>query len=221
MEADNRPAQRSVRVNRLRATLAQAQASLSADGITARLAREAYAEAPADTPDALVLEGPALESSAAFREGFVTPQSRGSQLVAAIAAGAFEPGAGRGPGNAADLCAAPGGKTSQLALLLPGWRLLAVDDEPRRVAALRANLDRLGADDVEIWSATCWRWEETRPSAGVTTSSCSTRPAPVWARSPRDRTCAGGGGPAMCVDWPPCSAICWGPPRRWSRPAGR
>ncbi len=150
MEADNRPAQRCVRVNRLRATVAQAQASLAADGITARLAREAYAEAPADTPDALVLEGPALESSVAFREGFVTPQSRGSQLVAAIAAGAFEPGTGSGPGNAADLCAAPGGKTSQLALLLPGWRLLAVDDEPRRVAALRANLSRLGADGAEV-----------------------------------------------------------------------
>ncbi len=150
MEADNRPAQRCVRVNRLRATVAQAQASLSADGITSRLARQAYAEAPADTPDALLLEGPALESSAAFREGLVTPQSRGSQLAAAIAAGAFEPAAGRGPGRAADLCAAPGGKTSQLAQLLSGWRLLAADDEPRRVAALRANLNRLGADDVEV-----------------------------------------------------------------------
>ena len=95
MEADNRPAQRCVRVNRLRATAVQAQASLSADGIAARPAREAYAEAPDDTPDALLLEGPALESSAAFREGFVTPQSRGSQLAAAIAAGAFEAGAGR------------------------------------------------------------------------------------------------------------------------------
>ena len=66
MEADNRPAQRCVRVNRLRATVAQAQASLAADGITARLAREAYAEAPADTPDALVLEGPALSRARPF-----------------------------------------------------------------------------------------------------------------------------------------------------------
>lgn len=150
MEADNRPAERCVRVNRLRATIAQAQASLSGDGITARLAREAYAEVAPDTPDALLLEGPALESSAAFREGLVMPQSRGSQLAAAIAAGALEPGARRGPARAADLCAAPGGKTSQLAALLAGWRLLAVDDEPRRVAALRANLTRLGAADIEV-----------------------------------------------------------------------
>ena len=148
MAADNRPAQRCVRVNRLRATPAQARASLAGDGIAARAAGDARGEVSPDTPDALLLEGPPLETSSAFGEGLVTPQSRGSQLAAAIAAGALEQAAGRG--RAADLCAAPGGKTSQLAALLAGWRLLAVDDEPGRVAALRANLARLGAIDVEV-----------------------------------------------------------------------
>ena len=166
MAADNRPAQRCVRVNRLRATVAQAQASLSADGIIARLAREAYAEAPADTPDALLLEGPALESSAAFREGFVTPQSRGSQLVAAIAAGAFEPGAGRARGRRRPL---RGARWQDLAArpAAAGLALLAVDDEPRRVAALRANLDRLGADDVAVWERDVLALGETRPSGAL------------------------------------------------------
>ncbi len=148
MAADNLPAQRCVRLNRLRATPAQAQASLARDGIVARAVPGTSVDGSSDTPDALLLEGPPLEASAAFREGLVTPQSRGSQLAAAIAAGACDPAAGGG--RVADLCAAPGGKTSQLAALLPGWQVLAVDDEPRRVAALRANLARLGAADVEV-----------------------------------------------------------------------
>ena len=148
MAADNRPAQRCVRANRLRATSAQARASLAGDGIVAIAAAARAGDGSADTPDALLLEGAPLETSAAFREGFVTPQSRGSQLAAAIAAGACEPAAR--PGRAADLCAAPGGKTSQLAALLAGWTVVAVDDEPGRVAALRANLARLGATGVEI-----------------------------------------------------------------------
>ncbi len=140
MAADNRPAERCVRVNRLRATLAQAQAALAADGIVARPA--AVAGDPPATPDALLIEGGALESSAAFADGLVTPQSRASQLVALVAAGALDAGSA---GRVADLCAAPGGKASQLAALLPAARIDAVDDDPRRAGALRANLDRLGA----------------------------------------------------------------------------
>jgi 16S rRNA (cytosine967-C5)-methyltransferase len=139
MAADNRPAERCVRVNRLRATLAQAQAALAADGI---IARPAAAGDPPATPDALLIEGGALESSAAFADGLVTPQSRGSQLVALVAAGTLDAGSA---GRVADLCAAPGGKASQLAALLPAARIDAVDDDPRRARALRANLNRLGA----------------------------------------------------------------------------
>jgi 16S rRNA (cytosine967-C5)-methyltransferase len=147
MTADNLPAERCVRVNRLRATPTEAQAALAAGGITARPASGPSRELARATPDAFLLDGAALESSAAFRDGLVTPQSRGSQLAAAIAAaGAGDSASGR----AADLCAAPGGKTSQLAALLPGWQVLAVDDEPHRVTALRANLARLGAHEVEV-----------------------------------------------------------------------
>ena len=148
MTADNLPAERCVRVNRLRATLAEAQRrSGRRRHHRAARHRPVAASSSRATPDALLLEGAALESSAAFRDGLVTPQSRGSQLAAAIAAaGAGDAGVGR----AADLCAAPGGKTSQLAALLPGWQVLAADDEPHRVTALRANLARLGAHEVEV-----------------------------------------------------------------------
>ncbi len=148
MAADNRPAQRCVRVNRLKATAAEAQASLAANGIVARAAAGPSGRERPDTPDALLLDGAPLETSAAFRDGLVMPQSRGSQLAAVIAAG--DPEQATRPGRVADLCAAPGGKTSQLAELLAGWRVVAVDDEPGRVAALRANLARLGATDVAV-----------------------------------------------------------------------
>ncbi|HMK93643.1 MAG TPA: transcription antitermination factor NusB [Thermoleophilia bacterium] len=142
LRAGDEPAERCVRVNRRRATLARAQASLAAGGIDASPPEQ---NAAVDTPDALLLSGGPVEGATAFREGLVTPQSRGSQLVARIAA------AGRPSGSRlADLCAAPGGKTSYLAELLPGWAIVAVDDDPARVDELRAYLRRLGADGAEV-----------------------------------------------------------------------
>ncbi len=148
LAADNLPAERCVRVNRLRATPDQAIAALAADDIEARPIDARHPGAGAsDWPDALLVEGAALEGAAALRDGLVTPQSRASQLAAVIATEAFDPA---GPGRFADLCAAPGVKTAQLAAALPGWRVVAVDDDPQRAAALRANLSRLGADDIEV-----------------------------------------------------------------------
>ena len=68
-----------------------------------------------------------------------------------------------GPGNdraVLDLCAAPGGKTMQLAA--SGWRVTAVDSNARRLAVLRANLTRtqLSADIVE---ADLMSWEPPAP----------------------------------------------------------
>ena len=49
---------------------------------------------------------------------------------------------GRGDGHVLDLCAAPGGKTCQLAAA--GWRVTAVDGSESRLARLRDNLTRTG-----------------------------------------------------------------------------
>ena len=49
---------------------------------------------------------------------------------------------GRGPGRVLDLCAAPGGKTCQLAAA--GWQVTAVDVAESRLARLRDNLARTG-----------------------------------------------------------------------------
>ncbi len=148
LASDNLPAERCVRVNLLRATSAQAIAALAADGIVARpAATAAEGRGEHDWPDALLLDGAPLEGAAALRDGLVTPQSRASQLAAAVATESLEPAAA---GSFADLCAAPGIKTSQIAAALPGWRVDAVDDDPRRAVALRANLSRLGAGSIAV-----------------------------------------------------------------------
>lgn len=58
----------------------------------------------------------------------------------------------------ADLCAAPGGKTAQLAVA--GGRVAAVERDPRRAARLRENLARLRLDAAEVVEADATAWGE-------------------------------------------------------------
>jgi len=71
---------------------------------------------------------------------------------------------GRGEGTALDLCAAPGGKTLQLAAA--GWRVTAVEMAAKRLARLSENLARtnLSADLVE---ADVMQWQPDAPADAV------------------------------------------------------
>ena len=136
LEAANAAPERCLRANRLRGGLPAAREALAAEGFTSRGVE--------GLPDALLYDGPPLERSGAFRDGLVTAQSRGSQIAGIVAAGGVT-----GPDAAVlDLCAAPGAKTSQLAALLPGAALTAVEVDEERADDLRRNLARLGADRV-------------------------------------------------------------------------
>ncbi len=138
LEAANAAPERCLRANRLRGGLPAAREALRVEGFTTR--------GVDGLPDALLYDGPPLERSGAFRDGLVTAQSRGSQIAAIVAAGGVT-----GPDAAVlDLCAAPGAKTSQLAALLPGAALKAVEVDEERAEDLRRNLARLGADHVEV-----------------------------------------------------------------------
>lgn len=99
---------------------------------------------PADT-DVTALPG--------FAEGAFWVQD----LAASLPARLLGPGAGR---RVLDLCAAPGGKTMQLAAA--GWQVVAVDQSQRRMERLRANLARTGlaADVVE---ADLMAWQPEAP----------------------------------------------------------
>jgi 16S rRNA (cytosine967-C5)-methyltransferase len=140
LAAGNLTPERCLRVNTLCATVEEAQAALREDDVVS-------------TPvpgfeQALVYEGPTLEGTRAFRTGMVTPQSRGSQLAGAVAAWHVPDDAA-----VADLCAAPGTKTSQLVANLRRCRILAVDADPNRVSALRKNLERLQVPAVTVLEA--------------------------------------------------------------------
>ncbi len=79
--------------------------------------------------------------SEALKRGLIWPQSRGSQL-AGLAVGA-RPGE-----RVLDLCAAPGGKTTQLAAL--GAEVVAVEKHAGRARELEENCRRLGATRVRV-----------------------------------------------------------------------
>jgi 16S rRNA (cytosine967-C5)-methyltransferase len=138
LEAGNAAPERCLRANRLRGGLPAAEVALAAEGFGVRGIE--------GLPDGLLYDGPPLEPSLAFRNGVVTPQSRGSQIAGVVAAGGV-----KGPCAAfLDLCAAPGAKTSQLAALLQDAAITAVEADEARAAELGSNLARLGAHGVTI-----------------------------------------------------------------------
>ena len=129
--------ERCLRVNTLRADVPAARSALAAAGIAT--------SGVAGLAAALVYDGPALERSTPFRDGLVTPQSRGSQVAGAVAAAGVGPGA-----RILDLCTAPGTKTAQLAATAPQAAVTAVDADEQRLAVMHQNLERLGVHDVDV-----------------------------------------------------------------------
>jgi 16S rRNA (cytosine967-C5)-methyltransferase len=89
----------------------------------------------------------------------------------------------------ADLCAAPGGKTAQLAAA--GARVTAIDRAPARVQRLRENLDRL-ALSAEVVCAKVEEWEAEPFDAVLLDAPCSStgtirrHPDVPWLKRPED-----------------------------------
>ncbi len=125
-----------LRVNPVRGDREAAQAVLAADGI--------LADPLAVSPWALRVRGkPALESSRAFREGWVEVQDAGSQLLALLV------GARRGQ-TIVDLCAGAGGKSLALAAAMRSTgQVFACDVSAARLQRLRPRLQRAGATNVQ------------------------------------------------------------------------
>jgi 16S rRNA (cytosine967-C5)-methyltransferase len=97
--------------------------------------------------------GVAVESLPGYAEGAWWVQD----LAASLPARLLGPGNGK---HALDLCAAPGGKTLQLAAA--GWQVTALEKSDKRMKLLRDNLVRTGLS-AEIVIADALTWESTEP----------------------------------------------------------
>jgi 16S rRNA (cytosine967-C5)-methyltransferase len=109
------------------------------DAVGLMLAQNEPAETAVRTP-----EGPKVVDAVPpewLESGFAWPQSRGSQLAgSAVGAEAGE--------RILDLCAAPGGKATQLAAA--GAEVVAVEKHPGRARQLEENARRLGATGLRV-----------------------------------------------------------------------
>jgi 16S rRNA (cytosine967-C5)-methyltransferase len=106
--------------------------------------------------------GDAVESLAGFADGAWWVQDIAASLPARLL------GAGQGEGGARrrvlDLCAAPGGKTLQLAAA--GWDVTALDISARRIERLRQNLARTGLE-ADVVTADAFQWQPSEPFDAV------------------------------------------------------
>ena len=96
--------------------------------------------------------GEAVERLPGFAEGAWWVQDLAAQLPARL----LGPGKGR---RVLDLCAAPGGKTMQLAAA--GWQVTALDLGARRLERMASNLARVGLS-AEVVQADALVWEPDR-----------------------------------------------------------
>ncbi|EQB18548.1 RsmB/NOP family class I SAM-dependent RNA methyltransferase [Novosphingobium lindaniclasticum] len=108
--------------------------------------------------------GTAVEHLEGFRDGAWWVQDLAASLPARLL------GAGHGK-RVLDLCAAPGGKTLQLAAA--GWQVTALDNSKRRLERLRDNLKRIGLE-AEVVQADVLTWEpEERFDAILLDAPCT------------------------------------------------
>ncbi|WP_282803578.1 16S rRNA (cytosine(967)-C(5))-methyltransferase RsmB [Secundilactobacillus kimchicus] len=128
----NRPANQSIRVNTAKITDDDARVALVAEG---------YEVKPSLVADhAFVLSGRPASHSKLFKSGAVTIQDESAMLPAQ--AMEFDPSA-----MVLDACAAPGGKTGQLAERIDaqkGGTVVALDIHAHKIRLIQKNAERLG-----------------------------------------------------------------------------
>ncbi|MFA7585980.1 MAG: RsmB/NOP family class I SAM-dependent RNA methyltransferase [Novosphingobium sp.] len=101
--------------------------------------------------------GDAVESLPGFVEGAWWVQDLAASLPARLLGA---PAEGHGKLRALDLCAAPGGKTLQLAAA--GWQVTALDISAKRLERLTRNLERTGLA-ADIVAADALEWSPEAP----------------------------------------------------------
>ena len=108
-----------------------------------------------DLPEALCLSSlQPVKQSLLFVEGKIIVQDLSSMLPATI----LQP---QKDSCVLDMCAAPGGKTTQLsAIMKNSGKIIACDLHPHRVELIEENIKRLGIDNIECFAADATNLEE-------------------------------------------------------------
>lgn len=117
-------------------------------------------------PSPFCSAGFALRENEMFKPGQHPYHHAGAFYVQEPSASAPAPLLGVQPGERVlDLCAAPGGKSSQLAAALQGQGLLVCNEyEPARAQVLKANLERMGVRNAVVLNETPQRIAEALPA---------------------------------------------------------
>ncbi|WP_255190864.1 RsmB/NOP family class I SAM-dependent RNA methyltransferase [Natronobeatus ordinarius] len=136
LEACRRPLGTAVRVNAIKASVDRATATLEEEGV-------GYEQADWN-PRVLRLETDSPGSTWASFHGF----THGQEEVSAVPPVVLDPQPGE---RVWDACAAPGGKTTQLAALMDDrGTVVGNDSNLGRLSALRFNAERLGATSIVV-----------------------------------------------------------------------
>ncbi|MGE0102241.1 MAG: 16S rRNA (cytosine(967)-C(5))-methyltransferase RsmB [Blastocatellales bacterium] len=138
--ADNRPPRQTFRFNERRQSRSAADLWLKEHGVETRnsdIARGAR----------VVVGGSLTAKDKPVNDGWIYLQDEASQLVARLCAD----GTMTGPGGMLDLCAAPGGKSTLAASLLPaGSTVTACELHPHRLRTMCELAGRLGIENIEF-----------------------------------------------------------------------
>jgi NOL1/NOP2/sun family putative RNA methylase len=134
--ACERPLPSAVRVNTIKATVADVRAALEETGV---------AYEPVDWhPGLFVLPDASPGANWPYFHGWI----HGQEEVSAVPATVLDPGPGE---RVWDACAAPGSKATQLAALMDDrGEVVATDNNLGRISALRTNTERLGATNIAV-----------------------------------------------------------------------
>jgi 16S rRNA (cytosine967-C5)-methyltransferase len=180
VEANNTPAPLSIRTNTLLTSRTALMAALGQAGLES---------VPVPTvPEALrIMNGQELTAIPLWAAGHYYIQDEASMLVAHLLA----PAAGE---VIADLCAAPGGKTTHLAQLMQNTgQIYALDQYPHKTTLIVENAHRLQIKIIETLTTDARSWRPSKPLDGILLDAPCTgtgvlrrRPDIRWRRQPAD-----------------------------------
>lgn len=132
LQSVNEPAHVSLRVNLAKTTVDTAIDLLTQQGIQVHRSPVA--------PQGLVVDSGNVVQSGAFQQGLVTIQDESAQL--AVDSMALQPAF-----RVLDACAAPGGKTMQIAEQLTTGQVTALDIHDNKIRLIKKNARRLGLEE--------------------------------------------------------------------------